>query len=74
MRDRGDFTQEVDLVHGICGAHGGYKTTEVRDVRRIIAWRGLRGGPGKRVDGVLLVLAYEVIWLSTSKEADTGRY
>ena len=27
--------QKTNLVRGICGAHGGYETTEVRDVRRI---------------------------------------
>ena len=32
---RGAFTQEADLVCGICGAHGGYETAEVRDVWRI---------------------------------------
>ena len=43
---RGDFTQEADLVHGICGTHGGYETAEVRDVRKIggggggAAWGG----------------------------------
>ena len=36
----------------VCGAHGEYETTEVRDVRRIGGRRGLRGGPGKRLDGV----------------------
>ena len=46
---RGDFTQKADLVCGICGAHGGYETAEVRDVRRNGGGRGLRGGPGKRV-------------------------
>ena len=49
---RGDFTQKADLVCGICGTHGGYETAEVRDVRRDGGWRGLCGGPGKRVDGV----------------------
>ena len=44
---RGDFTQEADLVCGICGAHGGYETAEVRDVRIIDGGRGLYGGPGK---------------------------
>ena len=48
---RGDFTQEADLVRGICGARGGYETAEVRDVRRIGEGRGLCGGPGKRLDG-----------------------
>ena len=43
------FTQEADIVRGICGAHGGYETTaEVRNVRRIGGGRGLRGGSGKR--------------------------
>ena len=49
---RGDFTQEADLVCGICGAHGGYEIAEVRDVRSNGGGRGLCGGPGKRVDGV----------------------
>ena len=44
---RGDFTQEADLVCGICGAHGGYETAEVRDVRRNDGGRGLCRGPGK---------------------------
>ena len=44
--------QEADLVRGICGTHGGYETAEVRNVRRIGEGRGLRGEPGKRVDGV----------------------
>ena len=34
--------QEADLVRGICGTHGGYKTAEVRDVRKIV----LVGGAG----------------------------
>ena len=46
--------QEADLVCGICGAHGGYETAEVRDVRRNGGGRGLLcEGPGKIVDGVL---------------------
>ena len=49
---RGDFTQEADLVCGICGAHGGYETAEVRDVRRIGKGHELCGGPGKGVDEV----------------------
>ena len=53
LEHRGDFTQEADLVCGICGAHGGYETPEVRDVRRIGGGRGLCEGPGKRVDEVL---------------------
>ena len=36
------------------GAHGGYETAEVREVRRIGGGRGLCGRPGKRVDGVFL--------------------
>ena len=51
---RGDFTQKADLVCGICGAHGGYETAEVRDVRRNGGGRGRCGGPGKIVDGVFL--------------------
>ena len=43
----GDFTQKADLVCGICGAHGGYETAEVRDVRRNGGGRGLCGGAGK---------------------------
>ena len=40
------------FVRGICGAHGGHETAEVLDVRRVNGGPGLRGGPGKRVDGV----------------------
>ena len=49
---RGDFTQEADLVCGVCGAQGGYETAEVRDVHRTGGARGLCGGPGKRVNRV----------------------
>ena len=49
---RGDFRQVADLVRGICGAHGGYETVEVRYVCRIGGGRGLRGVPEKRVDVV----------------------
>ena len=42
----------MDLVRGIYGAHGGYETAEVRDVRKIGGGCGLREGAGKRVDGV----------------------
>ena len=52
LEHRGDFMQEANLVCGICGAHGGYETAEVRDVRRNGGGRGLCRGPGKRVDGV----------------------
>ena len=41
---RGDFTQEADLVCGICGVHEGYETAEVRHVWKIGGGRGLRGG------------------------------
>ena len=44
--------QEADFVRGICDAHGGYETPEVRDVRRIGGGRGLCERPGKRVNGV----------------------
>ena len=37
----------MDFVHGICGAHVGYETAEVRDVRRIGGGRGLCGGQEK---------------------------
>ena len=42
--------QKADIVCGICGAHGGYETAEVRDIRRNGGERGLCGRPGKRVD------------------------
>ena len=51
-RESIDFTQEADLDRGICDAHGGYETAEVRDIRRTGWGSGLCGGPGKRVDGV----------------------
>ena len=44
--------QETDPVRGICGAHGGYKTTEVRDVGRTGGGRGLLEGSGRRMDEV----------------------
>ena len=50
---RGDFTQEIDLVCEIDGAHGGYETSEVRDVRRNGGGRRLSGGPGKKTDRVV---------------------
>ena len=45
LEHRGYFTQEADSVRGICGAHGGYETAKVRDVRRTggrapAAWGG----------------------------------
>ena len=40
----------MHFVPGICGAHGGHKTAEVRDVQRTGGGCGLRGGAGKRVD------------------------
>ena len=49
---RGDFTQEVDFVCEICGAHGIDETAEVHHIRRIGEGRRLCGGPGKREDGV----------------------
>ena len=47
---RGNFTQEADLVRGICGAHGGYETAEVPDVRIIGGGGGggCMGGQGKK--------------------------
>ena len=44
--------RKADLVCEICGAHGGYDTAEVRDVRRNGGGRGLCGRPGKTMDGV----------------------
>ena len=44
------FSQEADLVCGICGAHEGYDTAEVRDSRRIDEGYGLCRGAEKRVD------------------------
>ena len=44
----------MDLVRGICGAHGRYETAEVRDVRRFGGRRGLRGGQGKEWMGCFL--------------------
>ena len=49
--NRDDYVQEVDLVRGICGAHGGHETVEEGGVHRTRG-RGLRGEVGKRVDGV----------------------
>ena len=50
--NRGDYTEDADIVRGICGAHGGYEIAEVRDVRRSRGGCGLRGGPGKIEDEV----------------------
>ena len=44
----------MDLLGGVCGAHGGYETTEVRDVRRTGGGRGLRGEQGEKWMGCLL--------------------
>ena len=46
------YAQGVDPVRRIHGAHGGYKIAEVCDLQRTGGGRGLRGGAGKRVDGV----------------------
>ena len=45
--ERDDYAQEADPVRGICGAHRGHETAEVRDVRRTGGGRGLRGGQEK---------------------------
>ena len=42
----------MNFVRGVCGAHGGHETAEVRDVRRTGGGHGLRGGAGERVVGV----------------------
>ena len=44
----------MDLVRGVCGAHGGYETADVRAVRRIGGRHGLRGGAGKEWMGCFL--------------------
>ena len=44
----------MDFVRGICGAHGGYETAEVRDVWRIGGGHGLCGGQGKEWMGCFL--------------------
>ena len=49
---RGDYAHVVNPVHKIYGEHGGHETVKVRDVRRIFEGRGLRGGAGKRVNGM----------------------
>ena len=52
------YAQEADPVRGICGAHGGHETAEVRGVRRTDRGRGLRGRGGRKwttVDGVSLL-------------------
>ena len=48
--------QEADPVCEICGAHRGYETDEVLDVRSTNGGRGLRGGARKRWMGYLLDL------------------
>ena len=52
LEDRGDFTQEADLVHGLFCAREEYETAEVPDIQRIGGARRLFGGLGKRADGV----------------------
>ena len=46
--------QEADLVCRIFGAHGGYETAEVRDVRRMIRGVGCLGGQEKEWMGCFL--------------------
>ena len=50
------YVQEADPICAICGANGGHETDEVRSVPRTGRGRGLRGGAGKRVDGVCSTL------------------
>ena len=74
---RGDFTQEADLVRGICGGHGGYDTAEVRGIRRSVGRRGLREGAGKIVDCCFLeaLRAFEISaeqW--TNAAQDEGKW
>ena len=42
----------MDRFRGIDVTHVGHETDTVQDVRRTGGGRGLRGGPGKRVNGV----------------------
>ena len=44
----------MDLGSGICGAHGGYETAEVRDVRRNGGGAGCVGGQEKEWMGCFL--------------------
>ena len=46
--------QEADLVCGICGAHGGYETAEVRDARRNGGGASCVGGQEKEWTGCFL--------------------
>ena len=41
-------------VRGICGAHGGHETAELRDVQKVDGGSGLRGGQEKAWTGCLL--------------------
>ena len=51
----GDFAQEADPVCGVCGAHGGYETAEVRHVRRVGGGRAVCvGGQEKAWMGCFL--------------------
>ena len=45
---------EAYRVCGSCGAHGGQKIAEVLCARRTVGGRGLRGGSGKKMDGMFL--------------------
>ena len=51
-------------AHGICGAHGGHETAEVRDVRITGEGRGLRRRAVKRADG-------HVSWTTSELSAST---
>ena len=42
----------MDPDRDVCGAHGGHKTAELRDVRRAGRGRGVLGGLGTVMDGV----------------------
>ena len=44
---RGDTTQEAGPIRGVCGAHGGHETAEVRDVRGTRGGCGFHGGQEK---------------------------
>ena len=53
VRDINENAHEADPFGGICGAHESYETTKVCDVWRTGRGRGLQGGSGRRVSGVL---------------------
>ena len=47
LEHRGDFTQEADLVCGICGAHGGYEIAKCVMFEEMVGGAGCVGGQEK---------------------------